>query len=111
MEDFKPAGTITFNRLIYAMIAIVFLVILTDNGQARELEFDCAHGHDTYRVRNVADWDALNIRSQPRPALRVVGRIDAHGSGVHCLGPCSGIWCQVSWRGIVGWTNMKYLGE
>jgi len=111
MEDFKPAATITFNRLIYAMIAVVFLMILTDNGHAQGFKFDCAHGPDTYRVRNVADWDVLNIRLQPGAASRVVGRIDAHGSGVHCLGPCSGNWCRVSWRGIVGWTNMKFLGE
>ncbi|MCH9809440.1 MAG: SH3 domain-containing protein [Alphaproteobacteria bacterium] len=73
--------------------------------------YDCAHGPDTYRVRGVADWDTLNMRSRPRARSRIVGRISAYGSGVHCLGPCKGKWCRVSWRGIVGWVNMKYLGE
>ena len=78
---------------------------------AQAYGYDCAHGPDTYRVRNVAEWDTLNIRSKPRASSRVVGRIDAFGSGIHCLGPCEGNWCRIGWRGIVGWTNMKYLGE
>lgn len=79
--------------------------------QAEGHGYDCAHGPDTYRVRNVADWDKLNVRSGPGADEPVVGSIDAQGSGIHCLGPCEGHWCRVSWRGIVGWTNMKYLGE
>lgn len=73
--------------------------------------YDCAHGPDTYRVRGVADWDMLNIRSGPSSRRQIVGAIPPHGSGVHCLGPCSGNWCRISWRGIIGWTNMRYLGE
>lgn len=73
--------------------------------------YDCAHGPDTYRVRGVEDWDELNIRSGPSARRRIVGSIPPHGSGVHCLGPCRGKWCRISWRGIVGWTNMRFLGE
>lgn len=73
--------------------------------------YDCAHGPDTYRVRNVEDWDRLNIRSGPSSRRRVVGSIPPDGSGIHCLGPCEGKWCRVSWRGIIGWTNMRFLGE
>ncbi len=73
--------------------------------------YDCAHGPDTYRVRNVESWDRLNIRSGPSSSRRIVGSIPHTGSGVHCLGPCKGRWCRVSWRGIVGWTNMRFLGE
>ena len=65
--------------------------------------YDCAHGPDTYRVRNVANWDVLNIRSGPGVSNRIVGTIPPHGSGVHCLGPCSGNWCRISWRGVIGW--------
>ncbi|MBU2581269.1 MAG: hypothetical protein KJ622_06100 [Alphaproteobacteria bacterium] len=111
MEDMPQSSSGAFNCLIYALVTIVFLVILTDTGSAQGHGYDCAHGPDTYRVRNVADWDKLNIRSGPSAGTRIAGQIDAYGSGVHCLGPCQATWCRVSWRGIVGWTNMQYLGE
>jgi hypothetical protein len=48
----------------------------------------------------------------------LTSRMETHGiylmvllTGVHCLGPCRGNWCRISWRGIVGWTHMRYLGE
>ncbi len=73
--------------------------------------YDCAHGPDIYRVRGVASWDRLNVRSGPSARRAIVGSIPAVGSGVHCLGPCKGNWCRIKWRGIVGWTNMRFLGE
>ncbi len=78
---------------------------------ANAQQIDCAHGPDTYRVRGVASWDVLNIRAGPSARAPIVGRIPHTGSGVHCLGPCNGAWCRISWRGTVGWTNMRYLGE
>lgn len=89
--------------------AMLFAPVAT--GHAPAAAYDCAHGPDTYRVRNVAEWDVLNMRSGPSARSRIVGSINAYGSGVHCLGPCQRNWCRVSWRGIVGWVNMKYLGE
>ncbi len=52
-----------------AVAASAFLVTptLTEYDLARA--FDCAHGPDTYRVRGVADWDMLNIRSRRHHAL------------------------------------------
>ena len=95
--------------------AAIFVVAATlfqgSGGPVGAQQFDCAHGPDTYRVRNVESWDVLNIRTGPTARARIVGTIPPHGSGVHCLGPCSGAWCRISWRGIVGWTNMRYLGE
>ncbi len=79
--------------------------------QAGAYGYDCAHGPDTYRVRGVEDWDQLNIRSRASARGRIVGSIPATGSGIHCLGPCKGKWCRISWRGVVGWTNMRFLGE
>lgn len=95
------------------LLAALTLVVspTADPVHAQGHGYDCAHGPDTYRVRNVAEWDRLNIRSAPHASSRIVGSIDAHGSGIHCLGPCEGKWCRISWRGIVGWTNMKFLGE
>lgn len=94
-----------------AVAASAFLVTpaLTEFDRAQAL--DCAHGPDTYRVRGVAERDVLNIRSQPSSRSHIVGRIAPYATGVRCLGPCRRSWCRVSWRGVVGWTNMKYLGE
>lgn len=97
--------------LLVAAASLAVTSIATPAAEAGAYGYDCAHGPDTYRVRNVEDWDKLNIRSGPSARRRIVGSIPAHGSGVHCLGPCEGKWCRVSWRGIVGWTNMKFLGE
>ena len=84
---------------------------VADAAPAGAQGYDCAHGPDTYRVRNVASWDRLNIRSGPSARRAIVGSIPATGSGVHCLGPCKRNWCRISWRGLVGWTNMRFLGE
>ena len=83
----------------------------TSTAVAGAYGYDCAHGPDTYRVRDVEQWDVLNIRSRPSARGRIVGSIPATGSGVHCLGPCKGKWCRISWRGVIGWTNMRFLGE
>lgn len=73
--------------------------------------FDCAHGPDSYRVRNVPSWDRLNVRSGSGAGNTIVGSIPATGSGIKCKGPCRGNWCRIDWRGTVGWVNMRYLGE
>lgn len=73
--------------------------------------FDCAHGPDSYRVRNVPSWDRLNVRSGPGAGNAIVGSISATASGIQCEGPCKGKWCRIAWRGLVGWVNMRYLGE
>ena len=93
------------------LLAVLGMLSLTPEVSTPALAYDCAHGPDTYRVRNVAHWDMLNMRAGPSARAPIVGRIPPQGSGVHCLGPCNGNWCRVSWRGVVGWTNMRYLGE
>jgi uncharacterized protein YraI len=102
-------------QLLAAQMIVATSLLLcgipTASAKAEAFGFDCAHGPDTYRVRNVADWDKLNIRGGPSALDRIVGRIDADGSGILCEGPCKGSWCRISWRGTVGWTNMRYLGE
>lgn len=98
--------------VIAAFAAAPFVFIAThDTSPAQAQKYDCAHGPDTYRVRGVADWDVLNIRSRPTSRSRIVGEISPYGSGIHCLGPCRGNWCRISWRGIIGWAHMRYLGE
>lgn len=104
-------GLRTAAAIIATAVSIVALGSQAPPAAAQGYGYDCAHGPDTYRVRNVEDWDQLNIRSGPSARRRVVGAIPFDGSGVHCLGPCQGNWCRISWRGIVGWTNMRFLGE
>lgn len=79
--------------------------------EAQSNTMDCAHGPDSYRVRDVASWDSLNIRSGPGANYSVYGSIPADGTGVICVGPCEGRWCRINWRGVQGWANMRYLGE
>lgn len=110
MKLFDNLKRITCVAVGAVTVSLAMVDLQPTSAQAQQV-FDCAHGPDTYRTRNVADWDSLNIRSGPSSRTRVVGQIPAHGSGVHCLGPCKGNWCRISWRGIIGWTNMRYLGE
>jgi uncharacterized protein YgiM (DUF1202 family) len=96
---------------VVAACAAIMLSLPAATVPAQAQRYDCAHGPDTYRVRGVADWDVLNIRSRPTSSSRIIGEIPPYGTGVHCLGPCRGNWCRISWRGIVGWAHMRYLGE
>jgi len=97
--------------LAVALVLCTGLIAVPVLAPAPAQAYDCAHGPDTWRVRGVASWDKLNMRAGPAARYGVVGRIDALGSGVHCLGPCKRNWCRVSWRGMTGWVNMRYLGE
>lgn len=94
-----------------AGVLAALALIVPPGGSAWAQQYDCAHGPDTYRVRGVESWDVLNIRRGPSARAPIVGQIPPYGSGVHCLGPCEGNWCRISWRGIIGWCNMRYLGE
>lgn len=102
-------------RLFTALAAIgvvsTICVSASAPAAAQGRGYDCAHGPDTWRVRGVASWDRLNVRRAPGARSPLVGSIPHNGSGVLCVGPCHGNWCRVSWRGITGWTNMRYLGE
>ncbi|MEZ5856753.1 MAG: SH3 domain-containing protein [Hyphomicrobiaceae bacterium] len=62
-------------------------------------------------VTRVEGWDTLRIRSGPGIAYREIGRIPPSSCGVHPAGNCRGAWCQVGWRGQVGWVNAYYLEQ
>ena len=102
-------------RLIAAIAALTIAATVAPGANsplaAQGYGYDCAHGPDTYRVRGVASWDRLNMRARASARSHIVGAIPPQGSGVHCLGPCYGNWCKVSWRGMIGYVNMRYLGE
>ena len=97
-------------RSAFAVLIPLALSVMSIEAFAQR-GYDCAHGPDTWRVRNVASWDQLNIRSGPSARRRIIGAIPYNGKNVHCLGPCRGNWCRIWWSGYQGWVNMRYLGE
>lgn len=72
--------------------------------------FATADGPDYFNVRGVAHNDVLWMRSQPHYQSSRIQGIPPNASCVQNLG-CSKRWCKVSYRGVVGWVNGKYLGE
>lgn len=95
-----------------ALAAVIPLALGFASIEARaQRGYDCAHGPDTWRVRGVASWDQLNIRSGPGARNGIVGAIPSDGANVHCIGPCRGRWCRIWWSGLQGWVNMRFLGE
>lgn len=98
--------------ILVAMIAVPLVAsLLPATAKAQYRKPDCAHGPDRWRVRNVAPDDRLNIRSGPGSRHRIVGAIPSYGANINCIGPCRGNWCQISWIGMRGWVNMRFLGE
>lgn len=73
-----------------------------------------ADGPDAFRVVGVQRGDVLWIRSGPSAGNSKVGAIPYDARGITNLG-CrdfgNRIWCEVSYRGVTGWSNGRYLGE
>jgi len=73
-----------------------------------------ADGPDHLRVIGVQRGDVLWIRAGPSANHRKVGSVPFDGRGINNLGCRSfgqSFWCQVKYRGVVGWSNGRYLGE
>lgn len=73
-----------------------------------------ADGPDGFRVVGVVRGDVLWIREGPSPRYRRVGSIPFNGRGIlnyGCRQFGSSWWCEVSYRGVVGWSNGRYLAE
>lgn len=72
-------------------------------------------GGQRFAVRGVDPSDVLNVRSGPSPRHDIVGTIppDAAGlvplGGRRQIGPA--VWREVSYRGIRGWVNDRFLVE
>ena len=69
-----------------------------------------ADGPDFFRVVGVAGDDVLWIRSGPSARTRKLGAIPFDARGVRNLG-CRGRWCRVQYRGVRGWSHIRYLRE
>ena len=70
---------------------------------------------DLYAVVGVAMDDVLNLRSQPGVELPILGAIPPDATAVERTGPdqkVSGIaWTPVSYQGMTGWVNAKFLSK
>lgn len=69
-----------------------------------------ADGPDFLRVVGVASDDVLWIRSGPSARTRKLGAIPFDARGVRNLG-CRNRWCRVQYRGVRGWSHIRYLRE
>lgn len=68
-----------------------------------------------FAVQGVDPSDVLNIRSGPSATYEIVGTIPPDGSGVIPLGGRRqigpSVWREVSYRGVRGWVNDRFLIE
>ena len=67
------------------------------------------------RVVGVEGHDTLRVRVAPDPSSALVGELPPHAGDVE-LGQCTRVggassWCQVSWHGVKGWANSRFLAR
>ncbi len=69
--------------------------------------------NQSYKIINVANWDALNIRSGAGTEYRVINEIPANASGITLIGDEREVngstWVKILWNGQKGWVNKRYL--
>ena len=69
-----------------------------------------ADGPDYFSIRGVAYNDVLWMHPKPDYKSPRIQGIPPNASCVKNMG-CYKRWCKVSYRGVIGWVNGKYLGE
>lgn len=114
----------TQKRVLFVLFGM-FVFLLTP----RTVRAD-ADGPDFWAVVNVAQDDVLNVRVGPDYRAEKIGEIPFDGSAIKNLG-CNGPdfsewidmteaeqtqardrrWCQIDYKGTVGWVKGKYLRE
>lgn len=75
---------------------------------ARYIEQDGGDHISTACVRGVASNDVLNIRSRPTSSSQIVGLIKPGRCGIQVFHG-QGNWRSISYRGVRGWVNKRYL--
>ena len=66
---------------------------------------------ETACVVGVPNWDVLWIRTGPGVRFARAKDIPANACGVQIAGVCERGWCRVSYAGVGGWANVRYLGR
>jgi hypothetical protein len=72
--------------------------------------FATAGGPDHLDVRGIASNDGLWMHPTPNYKSKRIGKIPYREKCIKNLG-CKKQWCKVSYRGVIGWVNGKYLEE
>ncbi len=72
--------------------------------------FSTASGPDHFNVRGVASDDVLWMHPTANYKSKKIGKIPYNARCVKNLG-CKERWCEVNYKGTVGWVNGKYLEE
>jgi hypothetical protein len=123
----RRRGRVSAASVAAAILALAVVALGPDTVGAE------ADGPDYFRVIDVAADDVLNIRAEPRAGSEKVGEIPPGADCVRNLGCQGGLsfeeyttlteeekaarlkanprWCQVEYRGVVGWAAGRYLGE
>ncbi|HIO92216.1 MAG TPA: SH3 domain-containing protein [Leucothrix mucor] len=69
--------------------------------------------NQNYKIVNIANWDALNIRSGAGTGYRVINEIPANSSNITLTGNEKDVngstWVKIKWDGQIGWVNKRYL--
>lgn len=61
------------------------------------------------RVVNVQPDDVLWVRQGPGTEHEEIGALQPNGRGIELVGPCTGDWCRIAYRGLRGWASRHYL--
>ena len=74
---------------------------------------DTSDSNQSYDIVNVANWDALNIRSGAGTEYRVINEIPANSTGIKVISDEFDVngstWVKINWDGQKGWVNKRYL--
>ncbi|RTZ64617.1 MAG: hypothetical protein DSZ29_05320 [Aquificaceae bacterium] len=69
--------------------------------------------NESYKIVNVANWDALNVRSGAGTEYRVINEIPANSNGIKIIDSTNSAngatWVKIKWNGQKGWVNKRYL--
>lgn len=101
LPSIKCKGFMMLCRFLKLYISLLFVTVSL---------FATADGPDYFNVRGVAYNDVLWMHPRADYRSPKIQGIPPNASCVKNLG-CNGRWCKVSYGGVVGWVNGRYLAE
>jgi uncharacterized membrane protein len=77
------------------------------------IETTLANDMNIVSIKNIAQWDHLNIRKEASASSEIVGKIPSNGEGIVLLGKerqkGETAWVNIAWGSTTGWVNANYL--
>jgi len=77
------------------------------------IETTVANDMNIVSVKNIPQWDHLNIREAASASSEIVGKIPSNGEGIVLLGKelkkGETLWVNIAWGSVTGWVNANYL--